>query len=138
MLSSDLKLREWLAYAISSAASNEITLPANTGGPFKGNVISHQIKFVVSNSGNLTPGWKLTRVLINQSGNFLTASRDRTHDLTVTLGPAEQVKTVEILRDGRAVSSVSRPSPSPQAADAHLASQIGSAVADAVRGALPR
>lgn len=136
MLSSDLKLREWIVYAISAANSDEISLPADANGPWKSNVISHQIKFIVSSTGSITPGWKLERVLVNQSGNSLTASRDRTHDLTITLGPAEKVQTVVTLRDGSvtAVSAFTRPSS--QAADAHLASQIGSAVASSIRGAL--
>jgi hypothetical protein len=137
MLSSDLKLREWIIYAISAAASDEISIPADANGPWKSNVISHEVKFVVSSSGSLTPGWKLTRLSINQSGTFLAASRDRTHDLTITLGPAEQYKSVEILRNGTARTVVVR-QPSRQAADAHLASQIGSAVTDGVRSAVSR
>jgi hypothetical protein len=136
LLSSDLKLREWIIYVISAAASGEITLPKSGSGPFKTNVLSHEVKFIVSSSGSLTPGLKLTRVSINQSGTFLTASRDRTHDLTITLGPKEDVPSVQIL-NGRAVRVVTR-GPSRQAADAHLASQIGSAVSDGIRNALPR
>lgn len=135
MLSSDLKLREWLAYAFSAANSDEVSFPADANGPWKSNVISHQVKFVVSTSGGITPGWKLQRVLVNQSGNFLGASRDRTHDLTITLGPADEIKTIVTLRNGTETTLTSR-RPSTQAADAHLASQIGSAVASAIRGAL--
>jgi hypothetical protein len=135
MLSSNLKLREWIIYAISAAASDEISIPTDANGPWKENVISHEVKFIVSSSGTVTPGWKLTRVLTNQNGNLLTASRDRTHDLTITLGPADKIQTVQILRNGRTVR-VFATQPSRQAADAHLASQIGSSVADGVRGAL--
>ncbi len=135
MLSSDLKLREWIIYVISAAASDEISIPADANGPWKANVISHEVKFIVSSSGSVTPGWKLTRVSVNQTGSLLAASRDRTHDLTITLGPADKSQTVQILRDGRTVRVVAT-QPSRQAADAHLASQIGSSVADGVRSAL--
>lgn len=127
ILSSDLKLREWLVYVIMAANTGEISTPADAKGPFKSNVISHQVRFIVSSSGGLTPGWRLSRVSINQSGAFLTASRDRTHDLTITLGPMDTVPVDFVRRrNGRSetvVTSVSRPSS--QAAEAHLASEIG-------------
>jgi len=138
ILSSDLKLREWLVYVIMAANTGEISTPADAKGPFKSNVISHQVRFIVSSSGGLTPGWRLSRVSINQSGAFLTASRDRTHDLTITLGPMDTVPVDFVRRrNGRAetvVTSVSRPSS--QAAEAHLASEIGSAVANSLRSSL--
>lgn len=138
ILSSDLKLREWLVYVIMAANTGEISTPADAKGPFKSNVISHQVRFIVSSSGGLTPGWRLSRVSINQSGAFLTASRDRTHDLTITLGPMDTVPVDFVRRrNGRSetvVTSVSRPSS--QAAEAHLASEIGSAVANSLRSSL--
>lgn len=135
MLSSDLKLREWLVYVILAANTGEISIPVNTKGPLKSNVISHQIKFVVTSSGSLTPGWKLSRVSINQSGAFLAGSRDRTHDLTITLGPMESVPVDFVRRrNGKAEPTVAAvPRPSSQAAEAHLASEIGTAVANSLR-----
>jgi hypothetical protein len=138
ILSSDLKLREWIVYVILAANTGEISIPPNTNGPYKSNVISHQIKFIVTSSGGATPGWKLSRVSINQSGTFLTSGRDRTHDLTITLGPMETT-SVDFVRRKNGITEtvatvVSRPSS--QAADAHLASQIGSAVADSLRSSL--
>lgn len=138
MLSSDLKLKEWIVYVIMAANTGETSIPSGTGGPLKSNVISHQIKFVVSTSGSLTPGWKLSRVSINQSGAFLAASRDRTHDLTITLGPMDTVPVDFVRRlDGR-TETVARvvTRPSSQAAEAHLASEIGSAVANSLRTTL--
>jgi hypothetical protein len=145
LLQNDLGLREWLEYVILGANTGVITFP--TAASFNNNVISHEIKFVVSTSGGLTPGWKLTRVSINQSGSGLTLSRDRTHDLTITLGPIASTvvgqKTVKdtnghaLLKNGKPVMElVYGAGPSDQAAAAHLASQIGSAVASAVKSAL--
>jgi hypothetical protein len=138
MLSSDLKLKEWIIYAIMAGNTGETSIPTDTKGPLKSNVISHQIKFIVSSSGSLTPGWKLSRVSINQSGAFLAASRDRTHDLTITLGPMDIVPVDFVRRqNGRTetvATVVSRPSS--QAAESHLASEIGSAVANSLRTSL--
>lgn len=138
MLSSDLKLREWIVYAIMANNTGEISIPASTAGPFKANVISHQVKFIVSSTGSVTPGWKLSRVAINQTGTFLSASRDRTHDLTITLGPMDHVPVDFVRRrDGRTETVATRVSrPSSQAAESHLASEIGSAVANSLRSSL--
>jgi hypothetical protein len=121
-----------------AANTGEISIPPDVNGPYKSNVISHQIKFIVSSAGGVTPGWRLSRVLINQSGTFLAGSRDRIHDLTITLGPMEKIPVDFVRRkNGRpetVVTVVSRPSS--QAAEAHLASQIGSAVANSLRSSL--
>jgi hypothetical protein len=54
-------------------------------------VISHEIKFEIVTSGNITPTWKLVRVSANTgSSNLFNASRDRTNDLTITLAPAQK------------------------------------------------
>jgi hypothetical protein len=145
LLQSDLGLREWLAYTILGANTGVITFP--TGASFNNNVISHEIKFDVTSSGGLIPGWKLTRVSIDQSGTGLTLSRERTHDLTITLGPtgatpvgqkpAKDANGHLILKDGRPVMvTVYSIGPSEMALDAHLASQIGSSVASALKSTL--
>jgi hypothetical protein len=146
LLQSDLKLREWLVDVIFTANTGGINIPPNANGPFKSSVISHEVKFDITTSGSLTPGWKLTRVLVNQSGNLLTGSRERTHDLTLTFGPTASVVVAEkpktdkngkIVRDqsGKPVTvRVYEFGPSDAASQAHLASQIGLAVANAVRG----
>ncbi len=120
---SDLAIREWLYAA---------TLPANVhraGVPdfapelqaeakaSKKDVIAHEITFVVTYSGNVTPSWKLLRVSINQGGSsFLSAQRSRTQDLVISMGPKAP--------DG---------SVSTAAQNATLAAQIGQAVANAIR-----
>ena len=137
MLQSDLKLKEWLVDVILNANTNVISIPSDANGPFKNNVISHEIKFVVTTSGNLTPGWKLTRVSVNQTGNLFSANRIRTDDLTITLGPVTQAVVGEkrVVKNGhKAIVPIVEYEPSTQAAYAHLASQIGSAVAAELRG----
>jgi hypothetical protein len=64
----------------------------------------------VSN-GSITPTWKLVKLSANTGSNPLFATgRTRTHDLIITMGPETE-----------------------QTANAHLASQIGNAVANANR-----
>jgi len=140
LLESDLKLREWLVDVILANNTGAISIPPDANGPFKSNVISHEVKFEVTSSGTVTPGWKLTRVSVNQTGTFLTASRDRTHDLTITLGPTTSTvvgqQTLKMANGRTKTVPIIVSEPAPQAAEAHLASQIGSAVASAVKNAL--
>ena len=144
LLQSDLGLEEWLRYNVTAADTGEIQYAEDyTDGPLKTNVLSHEIKFDITNSGNITPGWKLTRLSINQSGSFLSGTRDRTNDLTITLGPTlatpkpKTDKKGNVVKDaqGRVITTTSY-TPSPPAAEAALASQIGLAVSNAVKGTL--
>jgi hypothetical protein len=141
LLESDLKLREWLVDVILAHNTGAINIPSDANGPFKTNVISHEVKFEVTSTGGITPGWKLTRVSVNQSGNLLSATRDRTHDLTITLGPTTPTvvgqKTVTTAAGEKRTVPVVQYLPSGQASEAHFASLIGSAVANALRGSLP-
>ena len=146
LLESDLRLKEWLYDAIQAQVTKNINFGNETvNGPFKQNVISHEVKFEVTTAGNLVPGWKLTRLAINQSGTGLTASRDRTHDLTITFGPAEPTATVVAKdqnghpkKDARGkLLYVTSYQPTAPALYSHLASEIGLAVANGVKSALP-
>jgi hypothetical protein len=68
--------------------------------------VSLEIKFVIVSSGNLTPTWKLVRLTANNgAGPLFATGRTRTHDLIITIGPANQMTL-----------------------NTHLASQIGQAV----------
>ena len=77
---------------------------------------------------------QLKTVSINQTGVFLTASRDRTNDLIITLGPAVPTESSKLVA-GHLVHTLV-PGPSQQAAFSHLSSEIGTAVSDGVRGSL--
>jgi len=116
LVRSDLKLREWLQAQIGPVATQEVTPPTDPGGPLQRNALSHEVKFVLSSSGELNPAWTLVRATINQSGTFFSTNRDRTHDLTITFGP----------NGGQGLQ--------PTALDAHLAKQIGLAVSTSLRG----
>jgi hypothetical protein len=91
LIRNDLKIGELLDLRIAPAATGIATTPnsENTSSGDK-NVLSHEITFEVVTSGDLTPTWTLTRATINATGNFLSASRDRTHDLVITFGPLDK------------------------------------------------
>lgn len=136
LMQSNLALDEWLVANVTADDTGLIQYAKDfSDGLLKTNVLSHEVKFDITNSGNLTPGWKLTRVSINQTGNFLTASRDRTNDLTITLGPTLAAPKKMKDKKGRSVTVPAQAYvPAAPAADAALASAIGLAVANAIRG----
>jgi hypothetical protein len=67
LLESDLKTREWLATLALIHDTGE------AGGPFKSNVISHEVKFEIISTGNITPSWKLVRISANEGVPFFSA-----------------------------------------------------------------
>jgi len=122
LLESDLKLRQWLVDTVLTSATGDVNYPSKIEGPLKEDVISHEVKFEIDTSGFITPAWTLTLVSINPEAPFLTASRNRTHDLIITMGPTDQ-------RSKRA---------GPVAASAQLSSAIGLAVANGIKNSLRR
>jgi hypothetical protein len=136
LLQSDLGLYEWLNAQVIAADTHKIQYSTDySDGPFKTNVLSHEVKFDATTSGNITPGWKLTRVLVNQSGNLFSATRDRTNDLIVTLGPTMPKPKITKDKKGHFVT-VASPGPSDDAYTASLTSQIGLAVSNALKTSL--
>jgi hypothetical protein len=90
LVRSDLKLKEWLQDYLSAIGTKEGKPPVTADGALKDTVLSHDIKFDVTTSGNITPSWKLTRATVNPTGSFFSTSRDRNHDLTITMGPGDK------------------------------------------------
>jgi hypothetical protein len=143
-MQSDLGLEEWLRANLTAADSDLIQYAMDySDGPLKTNILSHEIKFDITNTGNVAPGWKLTRLSINQSGNLFSVTRDRTNDLTITLGPTLPTPKPKTDKKGNVVKDASGKVimttgyvPSAPPAEAALASQIGLAVSNALKGAL--
>jgi hypothetical protein len=134
LMQSNLGLDEWLISNLTASDTGEVNYTGDySDGPLGQNVLSHEIKFDLTNTGNITPGWALTRVMVNQSGDFLSATRDRTNDLTITLGPTVKTPTPVVTKQGT-VKMTATYAPSQQAAAAALSSQIGLAVSNALRG----
>lgn len=86
---SDLKTFEWLV----SALDLQYTQQANYQLPDSfatAGVLSHEVRFDIVTSGGVNPTWKLVQVSANTGMSPLfNASRDRTQDLVITLGPAK-------------------------------------------------
>lgn len=90
LVENDLKIDEWLRAYLSTIGTQEGTAPINANGALKDTVLSHDIKFDITSTGNITPEWKLTRASVNSTGTLFNTSRDRTHDLIITLGPGDK------------------------------------------------
>jgi len=83
LIQSDLKIGDWLnSFATATDYGDLSAAP-------KQNVLSHQVTFDVIKSAGVTPAWKLVRGTVNQSGTFLTGSREGKHDLIITFGPID-------------------------------------------------
>jgi len=121
-IDSDLKFKDWIFDA---------TLPAAVErGPYSGyeqslekeekiakkDVLSHEVTFVIIYGGNVTPAWKLVNISGNQGSTpFLSAQRTNTQDAIITLGPM-----IDNTLSQAAQNTI-------------LASQIGIAVANAIK-----
>ena len=51
------------------------------------NVLTQTVSIKETVSGAVTPSWKFTTAAVNPSGTFLTAGRERTHQIVFTFGP---------------------------------------------------
>ena len=82
LIRSDLKTKEWLFFIFSNKVTVDSEDPKNG--------MQHKVTFIVDTSGGVTPGAALATVTLMPTGVFLTAGRKRTHDLTLTFGPADE------------------------------------------------
>jgi len=137
LMQSDLALYEWLNANVIAADTHKIQYSKDySDGPFKTNVLSHEVKFDITNTGNITPGWKLSRVMVNQSGNLFSATRDRTNDLIITLGPTTLTPKVTQDKNGNR-TTIWILGPSDDAYTAALTSLMGLAVSNANKSTWP-
>jgi hypothetical protein len=88
LIQNSLKFHDYLFDVLIPVGNGEINLPTNPNGALGTNVLYYEVSFEIINSGNITPAWTFTRVSVNPGGTTLaSASRDRTHDLQITMGP---------------------------------------------------
>ena len=115
LLQSDLGIKNWLQNAMNIRSS------VGQSRRWDQEAITYHITFQIVTSAGATPTWTLLKVTggNNGSGSLLGVKRDRTHELTLTFGPAQSVPG-------------GRPQPNPIALNDALAQQIGSAVSNAV------
>ena len=83
----DLKIADFI-YDKTVVAATGNAAPRNRLLPLY-NTFTEEITFVAAFGGNFTPTWKLTRLSANTSGNLLSATRTKTNDLIITLGPLQ-------------------------------------------------
>lgn len=137
LMQSNLKLYDWIIANLQASATGRNRYSRyQPGGPLANDVFSHEVRFEVVTSGGITPGWRLSRLEVNPSGTFLSASRTRIHNLTITFGPTELTQQSRVV-NGRPVL-VSVAGPSPAASQSHFASEIGTAVANGIRTGVQR
>jgi len=126
LLESNLRLDDWIQEAVFPAYNATIRTPEGYTRPIS--VISHQVTFLIKQTGNITPSWKLIPVSANQGSlPFFQAQRNRTDDLLITLGPTAATDA------GKKAPLA----PSNEVLNSHLASEIGAAVSAAIRSPSP-
>jgi hypothetical protein len=126
LLESNLRLDDWIQEAVFPAYNATIRTPEGYTRPIS--VISHEVSFVIKQTGNITPSWKLIPVSANQGSlPFFQAQRNRTDDLLITLGATAATDA------GRKVPLA----PSNEVLYSHLASEIGASVSAAMRSPGP-
>jgi hypothetical protein len=89
---------------------------------FPYSTFSDQITFIAAYGGNATPTWKFAKVTADPTSPLFMSSRQKTNDLTITLGKATPAT------DKAPAALVSQ-----DAQEAHLAALIGQAVATAIQ-----
>ena len=126
LIQSDLKIKDFivnkvfLAKVPGSVVIEDIPGHARSvSDPFS--TFSYQMTFVAAFGVNGTPTWKFKRITVNPSSPLFNTSRQRTQDLTITIG-----KTSPATKNSPAV-------PSPEAIALHNAALIGQAVATAIQ-----
>jgi hypothetical protein len=99
LIQNDLKLAEWIFSHVVLVGTQEVKPPEKPTPPPKPdpsgkpntapNALSHQVTFEIITTGTVTPAWKLIKASVNQTGTPFSATRDRKHDLLITLGPKD-------------------------------------------------
>ena len=95
----NLGIEEWLPGAVavtdfqrsSRAKKTGEGGPLGSGGSFASDSITYDNKFVIVSDGNVTPTWNLVRIGTGSSSLF-DLNRTRTHELLITVGPADPRK----------------------------------------------
>jgi hypothetical protein len=125
MIQSDLKIGQFIydKMLIATDPGAAAAFISKKASPFT--VFSDQITFVASFGGSVTPTWKFARVSVDPTGTLFNATRTRTHDVLITLGPAKQATP-----NSPAVLSTA-------AQAVHNANLIGSATGTGVKSQMP-
>jgi hypothetical protein len=79
-----------LRTSVNEAKKSKSPAPPQINDPL--DTISHQIQFIVTWNANATPSWTLVNIKgpAPSAGSFLSAQRQSTHQLLITMGPVKQ------------------------------------------------
>jgi hypothetical protein len=117
-LSSDLKINEFIMKGLDISYQPGVIIRKPGEAPYS--TFTYEVKFIVTETGSVTPAWKLLRVSANQTGTLFSGSKIETDDLTITMGKVDT-------KDGKTQAS-------PELDQQHLANLIGQAVSNALQG----
>jgi hypothetical protein len=108
----------------------ELRLGYSKDNPIK--ALSHEITFMVTFEGGVTPSWNLVRIESPIVSPLFGARRRDTSDLIITFGSAD-TREVIVKKERGTLGPERVPAPSQEMRDRDLSLQIGSAVRDALR-----
>jgi hypothetical protein len=131
---SNLGIHEWLLSAIRVIDYHRSSREATSGegtptGGATSDSSNYDNKFTIVSDATVSPTWNLVRIGTPTAPLF-DANRTRLHELLMTVGPG----TFKLEKAARGKQIVRAVLPSESARESHFASQIGSAVANAIRG----
>lgn len=104
-IASELHIEDWLRGAVSVVAAEgpESKVEAQAKFAEKADALSHDIKFQIVTTGNVSPTWKLVRFGSDSSPLF-GASRDRAQQLILTLAPPDKANPNQLGPSGYGAS----------------------------------
>ncbi|MEF2549693.1 hypothetical protein VQ045_21605, partial [Aurantimonas sp. E1-2-R+4] len=85
----DLKISHPLLSYIFSIGTGAGNAPISTTHPLAKSALTDRVRFTVVTGGQVNPIWRLERLDIGTGGGLFRTSRDRTHELSITYGPAD-------------------------------------------------
>jgi hypothetical protein len=103
-IDSDLKIGDFIHDKMYVASVPGTTNPAGKASPYS--VFNYEVTFVASFGGVGTPTWKFLRVSVDPTAPLLSASRQKTDDLVITLGkttPATKTSPAKISPEAQSV-----------------------------------
>jgi hypothetical protein len=123
LIESNLKINQFIYDKAVIATTSEVPYDPKNAVPYT--VFSDEITFVTTFGANGTPTWTFTRVTVDPTSPLLSATRSRTHDVSITISPgkaATPTSAAQLSPDGQAVQNAAR---------------IGSATASAIQSQTP-
>jgi len=129
-IQSDLKIGQFIADKMFLAAVPGTVIIGKNGkkkelkSPFS--TFTYDAAFVATYGANITPTWKFVQASVNPTSPLFNASRQRTNDVTITIGPTKP-----------ATKTTPATFLSGEGSQIHFAHLIGQAVATAIQSQTP-